>query len=427
MTDVHSLHNARERRKNRSKGNIVTALDIGTSKICCFIARAEENEAPRVIGIGHHISHGMRAGNIVNIEEVQAAINATLDNAEEVAGEKINRVVVNFSGGKLLSRHIDVDINLNGRDITDADIVKALAQGEERGMDELSALLHLHSTDFSIDGQSGIRDPRGMAGDVLTARMHMIMAQMAPIRTLMTALARCHLNVANVVVSPYASGLACLVADEKELGATVIDMGGGTTTLAVFVEGQLVHADSIPLGGMHVTNDIARVLTTPLSHAERLKTLHGSALASASDEKEIIEVPQVGEEAPEHANHIPKSHLNRIIQPRLEETLEHVRERLQEASLGTSVGRRVVLTGGACQLPGVRELAQRMLDKQVRIGRAVYLQGISESASGPAFATTAGLVAFAANPEASMPRFGQDLSVGEGLFDKLTGWLRNAI
>ena len=282
-------------------------------------------------------------------------------------------------------------------------------------------------TDFSIDGQNGIRDPRGMIGDNLNAKLHMVTAHYAPIRTLLSALQRCHLLVDHVVVSPYASGLACLVDDEMELGATLIDMGGGTTTFALFNDKQMVHADSIPLGGMHVTNDIARGLTTPVNHAERLKTLFGNALSSSSDEREMIDVPQVGEEAPEHANHIPKSHLIRIIGPRLEETFEHLRDRLKAAESSVAVGRRVVLTGGACQLPGIREMAQRILEKQVRIGRPYRLQGLSDNASGPAFATIAGLLAYSTNPSAGMPRFGQDLSAGEGFFERIAGWLRNAI
>jgi cell division protein FtsA len=423
MTDSPSLFPTR----TNTKSNVLAALDIGSSKICCLIARHGEAQPLRVTGIGHHISQGVKAGNIIDLDAVQNAINATLDSAEDISGEEINRVVVNFSGSKLGSRHVDVSLNLNGRLANDNDIERAFAQAEADGFGEHAELIHLVPTTFTLDGQSGIRDPRGMAGNSLKTRLHMITAHDAPIRTLLAALNRCHLQPEHVVVSPYASGLACLVEDEMELGAIVIDMGGGTTTLALFSEGQLVHADSIPLGGIHVTNDIARVLTTPVNHAERLKTLFGHALSSAADDKEIIEVPQVGEEAPEHANHIPKSHLIRIIQPRLEETFEHVRERLAAAAPGVAVGRRVVLTGGACQLPGVREMAQAMLDRQVRIGRPLRLQGLSDTLAGPAFATAAGLLTFAANPEAGMPRFGQDLSGGRNLFAQLGEWLKNAI
>ncbi len=406
---------------------MLAALDIGTSKICCLIAHFSEGDPPRIIGIGHHISHGLRAGNIVDLEASQNAINTTLDNAEDMAGEKISHVVVNFSGGKLHSHHEKVSLNLNGRDASDGDIERAYWQARQNALDANTELLHIMPTEFSLDQQAGIRDPRGMNGTQLDVKLHLVTAQYAPIRTLLSALTRCHLNIDQVVVSPYASGLSSLVEDEMELGTTVIDMGGGTTSLAVFADKQLIHVDMVPVGGMHVTNDIARVLTTPANHAERLKTLFGSALSSARDEKEIIDVPQVGEEAPEHANHIPKSQLIRIIQPRLEETFEMVRSKLDAAKLNAPISRRVVLTGGACQLPGVREMAQRILDKQVRIGRPAKLHGLPDHASGPAFATVAGLLLFAVNPEAAMPRFGQDLGGGEDIFGRVVTWLKNVV
>ncbi len=414
-------------RRARARGDTMTALDIGSSKICCLIARRFEAGDVQVIGLGNQISHGVRAGNIVDMEAVQNAINATLDNAEDMASEKVNRVVVNFSGGRLTSHHEKLAVPLGGREAADEDIQRLFVAGQDHTLDDESELLHLVPTDFGIDGQGNIRDPRGMAGLRLSARLHMVTAQTAPIRTLLAALGRCQLQAEHVVISPYASGLSCLVEDEMALGATVIDMGGGATTLAVFQEGQMVHADSIPLGGIHITQDIARVLTTPLSHAERLKTLFGGAYGSPSDDKEIIDVPQVGEEAPELANHVPKSHLIRIIQPRLEETFEYVRARLQAANASTSLTRRIVLTGGACQMPGVRDMAGRMLDKQARIGRPLRISGLSDPLSGPAFATTAGLLAFAVNPEAALPRFGQDLSGGEGFFTGIVNWLKNFV
>jgi cell division protein FtsA len=223
-----------------------------------------------------------------------------------------------------------------------------------------------------------------------------------------------------------------------DLGSLVIDMGAGTTSFAVFFDGTVVYADGIPVGGAHVTNDVARGLTTSLAHAERLKTLYGNALPSPLDEREIIDVPQVGEEeAPEHANHIPKSQLVRIIQPRLEEIFEMVRAKLDRSGFQEAAGRRVVLTGGASQMPGVRELAQRMLEKQVRLGRplriarsttgngkAASFTGLAESTSGPAFATTAGLLAVAMQPELAASHSMGDFKGSAGLFGRMGQWIR---
>jgi cell division protein FtsA len=234
--------------------------------------------------------------------------------------------------------------------------------------------------------------------------MHLITAAAGPLRNLQTCVERCHLDIQSLVISPYASGLATLVEDEMDLGVTVIDMGGGTTTIAVFFDGHVIYTDSLAIGGGHVTNDIARGLSTPLAHAERMKTLYGNCIPSPADEREVISVPQVGEEDPANATTIPKSILVGIIQPRLEETFELVRSRLEHGGYGKIAGRRVVLTGGASQLSGVRELAALVLDKQVRMGRPIRIGGLAEATGGPAFATAVGLLAYGTSAEIEMPR-----------------------
>jgi cell division protein FtsA len=274
----------------------------------------------------------------------------------------------------------------------------ALKDGAER------EVIHSIPVGFSIDGSRGIRDPRGMFGKKLGVNMHIVSAKPATLRNISAAVGRCHLDIAGLVTSPYAAGLAALVEDETDLGVTLIDMGAGTTTIAVFFDKNLIFADSIPVGGGHVTNDIARGLSTPLAHAERMKTLYGSAIASPSDERETITVPQVGEEEDGQANHVPKSLLVGIISPRLEETFELVRNRLEASGYDKVAGRRVVLTGGASQLPGARELAGLILDKQIRIGRPLRVAGLAEATGGPAFSTCVGLLHFAMSERAESAR-----------------------
>jgi cell division protein FtsA len=252
--------------------------------------------------------------------------------------------------------------------------------------------------------------------------MHIVTAPVASVRNHGVALARSHLEVEAIVVSPYAAGLACLVEDERNLGVTVIDMGGGTTTIAVFFEGNLIFADAVPVGGMHVTNDIARGLSTPLAHAERMKALFGSAISSTLDEREMIAVPQIGEEDDGHVNHVPKSMLVSIIAPRVEETFEMVRNRLEASGFDKMAGRRIVLTGGACQLHGVRELAALILDKQVRIGRPTRISGLAEATHGPAFSTAAGLLHFAVSERIEPPRPSRPPN---GLLGRVSHWLRD--
>ncbi len=242
------------------------------------------------------------------------------------------------------------------------------------------------------------------------------------------AIGRSHLEVDALVVSPYAAGLSCLVEDEIDLGVTVIDMGGGTTTIGVFFDGNLVFADSVPVGGGHVTNDIARGLSTPVAHAERMKTLFGSAISASTDEREMIAVPQIGEEEDGHVNHVPKSLLVGIIAPRIEETFELVRDRLEASGFDKIAGRRVVLTGGACQLHGAREFAGLILDKQVRIGRPLRVAGLAEATAGPAFSTAVGLLHFAMSERAEMPRAGRAPGrAAERVFGRLGHWLRENI
>ncbi len=264
-----------------------------------------------------------------------------------------------------------------------------------------------------------------MYGDRLGVTVHQISAAAGPLRNLRTVVNRCHLDIEAYVTSPYASGLACLVEDEKDLGVTCIDMGGGTTSFAVFLEGHLVHTDIIAVGGMHVTNDIARGLSTPLAQAERMKTLYGSVIPSPSDDREVLKVPVVGEDEDESANQIPRSILVQIIRPRLEETFELVRSQLESSGFDKIAGRRVVLTGGASQMQGVRELASAILDKQVRMGRPLGLNGLAESTGGPAFATCTGLLRYAVlNAPAAGAKALRE-AAPSGRFGRLGSWLRN--
>ncbi|MDD4617360.1 MAG: cell division protein FtsA [Alphaproteobacteria bacterium] len=432
-------------------GELFAALDIGSSKIACLIARSGEDSPPRIVGVGHQLSEGMKQGCVSNMEALQYAIGQAVTAAEQMAHDTLQRVVINISGAQLTSQTVDIELPLNGREATENDLSRIVAQGQtmvpEDNQNQILELLQTIPTGYALDGQKNIRDPVGMTGNLLHTQMHLIAAGFGPVRTLETAVARCHLDVDQIVGSPYASGLSCLVEDEMDLGSLVIDMGAGTTSYAVFFDGNVVFAGGIPIGGAHITNDIARGLTTSIAQAERLKTLFGNAIQSPMDERETIDVPLVGEEdMPENANHLPKSHLIRIIQPRVEEIFELVRARMEKSGFSEIAGRRVVLTGGASQLPGSRELAQRILDKQVRLGRplrvarpstlsartsAPAFTGLADSASGPAFATTAGLLAVAMQPELAsasiMTSSARSLNGTGSVLDRVGLWLKQRL
>jgi cell division protein FtsA len=405
----------------RPRGSLIAGLDVGSSKICCFIGRVEA-DSPRILGIGHQLSRGVRGGTIVDLDAASESIGNAILAAEEMAGETIQRVIVNLSGGFAASRIVKAELDFAAREITDGDMRLVLERGFQMREANDRQVIHSIPVGFSVDDSRGIRDPRGMIGDRLGVNMHIVTAATATVRNHAVALGRAHLEIDALVVSPYASGLACLVEDEIRLGVTVIDMGGGTTTIAVFFDGNLVFADAVPVGGMHVTNDVARGLSTPVAHAERLKVLFGSAIRATLDDRQTIAVPAIGEEEDGHVNHVPKSMLVSIIAPRLEETFEMVRDRLEASGSDKIAGRRVVLTGGACQLHGVRELAGTILDKQARVGRPSRIAGLAESTHGPAFSAAAGLLHFAMSERAERER--PLLAQPKGVFGRMTHWLR---
>jgi cell division protein FtsA len=403
----------------RPRGSTIAAIDIGTTKVCCFIARVEEE--PRILGIGHQIARGLRGGTIIDLEAAGESIRAAVHAAEQMAGEHIARAVVNLSGGYTASRLVKTEIELGRREVTDGDMRQVLDRGYRMRDAPDRQVIHSIPVGFSIDDSRGILDPRGMVGERLGINMHVVTAAAASVRNHGAAIARSHLEAEALVVSPYAAGLACLVEDERNLGVTIIDMGGGTTSIGVFVGGNLIFADAVPVGGMHVTSDIARGLSTPLAHAERMKALFGSAISATLDDREAIAVAPIGEEDG-HVNHVPKSFLVNIIAPRLEETFEMVHDRLEASGCDKVAGRSVVLTGGACQLHGARELAATILDKQVRIGRPQHIKGLAEATHGPAFSTAAGLLLFANSERAEPPPPVQ--FARRGIIAKLTHWMR---
>ena len=235
---------------------------------------------------------------------------------------------------------------------------------------------------FAVDQTDHVPIRAACSAKTLTARLHIIDASTTALRSLGACIARCDLDIAELVSAPMAAGLATLVEDERELGATMIDMGGGTTGMAVFAEGQLLHTAQLPVGGVHVTNDLARLLSTPVAHAERLKTLYGNVQSCPDDEREMLPVPLVGEEEHQIAK-VPRSMVVSIIRPRIEETFEMVKERLDSSGLTRAAGTRVVLTGGACQLSGVREMADGILNEQVRLGRPIALRGLPDCGIRP--------------------------------------------
>lgn len=381
------------RRRSKARRGIVSALDIGSSKVCCVIAQLQGEGSFEILGVGHQLSTGLKSGVVTNMDEVVTSIVNAVHTAEKMAGLTIRDVIVSVNGAHLKSLNFAVELNVAGHAIDEADIRRALFQAKESIKEKDLQVLHNIPTGYALDGTKGIRDPRGMYGDQLRVAVHTILSNPGALYNLNTCVARSHLEISGNVAAAYASGLACLVDDERELGAILIDMGGSTTSYAVFYEGQLQHTGCVPLGGDHITMDIARCFLTTLTHAERLKTLHGSAVASASDERETVVIPLVGESRGEGINQMPRSALVAVIRPRVEEIFDYIRSRLLKAGIDSSQGRRIVLTGGGSQLSGVREIASVMLGKNIRFGRPLSL-GSSELSQNASFSTCIGLLSY---------------------------------
>lgn len=406
---VVPLHGRRSSGSGVKTGaGFIAALDIGSHKISCVIARVQSartrdfaGKYPQeleIIGLAQKESQGIRKGAVVDMSLAERAIRDVVDEAERQAGLTIETVFVNVSGGSPQSRRYQASLDLGGREVTAKDMHKVLVSARSKVDTGRQAVLHAAPMGYALDGAPGMRNPEGMFGDRLSVDLSIVSVLPGPMRNLAQCINRCHLNVSGFVLAPFASGLSTLVEDEMELGVTLIEMGAGTTSVAVFTEGHLVYADIIGIGGAAITNDIARGLSTPVAHAERIKTLHGSALASVSDDRELIPVPLVGEKGFDNINKIPCSMLTGIIQPRLEETFEIVRDRLEASGFGDVAGKRVVLSGGASQLVGARELASSILDRKVRLGEATAMSGLPKFAKHASFATATGLLIYGRNP-----------------------------
>ena len=410
--------------RNEIKNGIVAVLDIGTSKICCAIAQIDKNFNAQIIGFGHNLSKGIKNGLIVDMAEAKNAIARAVETAEYVAGIRIDSIFVNIASPKLQSSIIKSETSLGNRPITENDIKKLIEKGIYRFDIGDSELLHCIPIGYSIDGEDAVLDPRGMYGSSLGVNIHIITHPTAPIKNLETVIESCHLNIAMKIATPYASGLATLVEDEKELGGTIIDIGSGATNIAVFNNGHIIHVGSIAVGGHNITQDIAWGLTTSLAQAERLKTLYGCAFSSPKDAREMIKIFPIGEEDESLVKTLAKSDINNIIIPRIEETFELVLMHLKEHNLYDIPSHRVVLTGGCSLIQGIREKASYILNRQVRIGNVIDFKGLPKNAKSPEFATCIGLLNFAIKSNIKKPEKPMvAMNTMASRFERLGQWL----
>ena len=419
------------------RSSLVTVLDIGSTKICCVIARLvprPEGRALRgrthvaeIIGFGYGPSAGVKSGVVTDLDKAEQAIRSVVGMAERAAGITVQSVVVNVTAGRLGSETFSATVSLDGHEVEPADISRVLIAVNERSVRDERSIIHALPIGYALDGQKGVRDPRGMVGETLGVDVAVISAETLAMRNIELALNKCHLEVEALMATPYASGLATLVDDEADLGVACIDMGGATTTVSVFADGHLVYADALAIGGHHITLDIARQLSVSVADAERLKTLYGSCLPGQTDETDVITVMPIGANSHESPNSISREMLTRVIRPRVEEILEAIRDRMQATGMMDVSGRRFVLTGGGSDLTGLPELARRMLARNVRNGRPLGVSGLPDRAKGPAFATVAGMLVYpqVCGAEYVQPRPTRKITGSDGYLAKVGSWLKS--
>ena len=361
-------------------------LDVGASKIVCLIARLtpmEPSEALRgrthrckVLGIGHQRSNGVKGGAVVDLQAAEHAARLAIDAAERMAGVEVGGVIVNMSGGRLASSRFSANATLRGKAVAEQDVQRVLEAAATANAEPGRTILHALPTAFRLDATQDVRDPKGMIGVELGVDLHVASCNSAAARNLMLVIERCHLRVEAMVATPYAAGLSTLVDDEAELGAAIVDFGGGSTTVGVFSGGRLIHVDAVALGGIHVTRDVARGLNVSVTDAERLKTLYGACIASPSDDRESIAAHRLGEDMdhPRGLREVRAAHRS----GRGWRKLGLVRDRLRASGHAAHAGRRLVMTGGACHMTGLPELVRAIISKEARIGCPLGIEGLPE-------------------------------------------------
>ncbi len=414
-------------KSNRHRNGTVAVLDIGSSKIVCMIAQSDGTSQPVIRGIGQHASNGIKRGEVVDISALSLAVGKAVEAAERMAGWPIEQVVVGVSGAgqqsSIRRHHVDVATG----EVIERDIKRLFRHDFDFPEAEGRVNLHRLPIQFTLDQVGGIRNPLGMFGQTLGISICAISASVAALRNIQMAVERNHLQVESYVSNIYASGLSSMLEDERDLGATVIEIGGGVTSLGYFVDGQLNYLDSVPLGGASITNDIARGLSIPLDEAERIKTLKGSVLAATGDSDELLTLPMLG-----HDKTMPLSIeigvLGEIIRARVEEILELLLMRLEKTGYSDAAGQRMMLGGGAAQLPGMKEFTATMIGRSVRIGRPSGVIGLAEATGGAAFASTIGLIQYSFNDHLLEPSLADATPAGRTKrFGQIGTWFKQYI
>jgi cell division protein FtsA len=436
MTGLDRNQTPKTRPMQQNRSALVASLDIGTSKIACMIARlrpSAPNEALRgrthaveLIGYSQIQSRGMKAGAVADLVQCEQAVRQAVSLAERMAKVRVESVLLPVSAGRLQGNLVEAASDIQGGSVTPSDVSRITSAGMRHATAAGRTVLHALPVGYSLDGVKGIRDPRGMVARQFGVDMNVVTAEATVAKNLMLAVERCHLTVEAMAASPYVAGLSVLTDDEADLGAAVVEMGAGTTTIAIYSAGRFVHASGFAVGGQHVTMDLARGLGACIADAERIKTLYGTVLTGGSDARELMTVPAAGDDS-DGPQVVSRATIANIVRQRVEEIFEMVRDRLADSPFAAEPRARVVLSGGASQLTGIPELASRILGRPVRIGRPLGFGRLPNEAKSASFAVPTGLLVYPqyAHLEHVEPRHTRQLRTGtDGYFGKVGRWLR---
>jgi len=402
--------------------NMIVGLDVGTSKVSAIVCEIAADGGVEIVGLGSHPSRGLKKGVVVNIESTVQSIKRAIEEAELMAGCQIHSVYTGIAGSHIRSLNSHGIVAISEREVTASDVARVIDAARAVAIPADQKILHVIPQEFVIDNQDCIREPIGMSGVRLEAKVHMVTGAESAAQNIIKCVKRCGLEVDDVILEQIASSYSVLSEDEKELGACLVDIGGGTTDIAVFTDGAIRHTAVIPIAGDQVTSDIAVALRTPTQHAEEIKVKYGCALTQMASPDESIEVPSVGDRPPRR---LARQTLAEVIEPRYEELFNLIQAELRRSGMEDLIAAGLVLTGGSAKMEGVVELAEEVFHMPVRLGSPQYVRGLSDVISNPIYATGVGLLLYGhENQDQKITEYGRLEDDGTGLLARMKSWFR---
>ncbi len=405
----------------RTEKNLIVGLDIGTSKVVAAVGEVKPEGGIEVLGIGSQPSRGLKKGMVVNIESTVLSIQRAVEEAEQMAGCEIHSAFTGIAGSHIRSLNSHGIVAIKSQEVCQDDVDRVIDAARAVAIPADQKILHILPQEFIIDEQDGIREPIGMSGVRLEAKVHMVAGAVSAVQNITKCVCRCGLEVDDIILQQLASARAVLADDEKELGVCLVDIGGGTTDIAVFTEGCIAHTAVVPIAGDQVTNDIALALRTPTQHAEEIKIKYACCLTQLANADESIEVPSVGDRSPRR---LSRQTLAEVVEPRYEELFNLVQAELQRSGFEHLMAAGIVLTGGSAKMEGAVELAEEVFHMPVRVGAPQYVTGLSDVVGNPIYATAVGLLLFG-NENRALSRINTPLGGGgNSVFNRMKSWFQ---